>query len=85
MSDSLRHRNLGRFFVMKEHIDNRLDKVKQVMEKMVVLEARFSMDLKRFDYVAISDLFENVIEGEMIPSYKLYFKNNKLVAEKVLG
>jgi hypothetical protein len=84
MKETLKHRRLGKFFVKKEFINDKLDKVKEVLSHMVVIEARYTNEHNRFDYVSICDLFDEVKDGEMVPWYELFFENKKLKARKMV-
>ena len=84
MKTELKHKELGRFFVKKEHVNSKFNKVREVLSKMVIIEARYSAERDVFDYVAICpELFAPIADNEPVPSYSLSFEGKQLVAKKV--
>ena len=50
-------------------IEDYPDQVKEIMSHCIIVEAKFNWVNQNFDYIAISDLFHECIEGAPIPKY----------------
>lgn len=80
---TLTSRRYGRFQITFDIINSRPDKVQEVMGNMIVVNAEPNYVEKSIVYVALSNIFEEVNEGQAIPDYNLSFDGGKLKATRV--
>jgi hypothetical protein len=64
-----RPRNLGRFKVPLELLEESLEAIKEMLTGCVVLRSECLYHLNAIEYVAIHDDFALVAEGDEVPSY----------------
>lgn len=75
ISDSLR---LGKFVLRNDIIvGTELSLVKKVMRHFVVIEAKPNFESRMTTYVAYSDLFREIKEGERVPAYEVHVASSK--------
>lgn len=80
---TLTSKRYGRFKISFDQINNVPDKVMTVLGNMIVVQSEVNYVLGAIVYVALSDIFEVVEDGQKIPDYNLSFENNKLKATKL--
>ena len=76
-------RNLGKFTIPAPLIQRSPDLVKQIMGSCIVLDADFQVWSQNIEYVAMSDSFEKVDEGGVIPTYVATITGDELTWENV--
>lgn len=77
---------IGKFSISHELVHFSPEEIKKVMGECVILRAEFMYASGHFEYVAISDLFEEVPEGCMPPEYLIEVNpQGKLSANKIKG
>lgn len=69
-------RKFGRFFIARFLLDYNPNIVRQIMNNMIILEARYSYDRDGIEYLAISDLFAPVNSGDRVAEYDIEFNVN---------
>lgn len=84
-----RKRRIGRFKINGEFLDsaennpNTFNRLKQLFGQMIVIDARqardeqFNLYLDMKQYIAVSELFDEVAKGELIPEYVFIFHAEK--------
>ena len=75
----MNNRNLGRVNIPCEFIDNEPERVAEVFAllKFIPLRAEWLDYKKMIEYIAISDQFEHVPLGKLIPEYQLKISQDK--------
>ena len=63
-STKLNFNRKGSFYISEETMVHHPDLVRDIMDKVFVTRCEFNYAARRFDYVAISDLFEEVEAGK---------------------
>lgn len=66
----------GTFEIPKRFIEEYPNVVRQVMNDIIIVDARYRMDCDVIIYMGISDMFDEVQEGEYAPHYHLEFNIN---------
>lgn len=73
----------GTFEIPKRFIENYPNVVRQVMNNIIIVDARYRMDCDIIVYMGLSDMFDEVPEGEYAPHYHFEFNvNNGVKAVK---
>ena len=73
----------GTFEIPKRMIENFPNIVRQIMNNIIIVDARYRMDCDSIIYMGLSDMFEECPEGEMASHYQLEFNiNNGVKAYK---
>lgn len=80
---TLTSKRYGRFKIEFELINNKPEKIREVLGNMIVVQAEPDYVLKSIIYVALCNLFEELPEGTKIPDYNLSFEGGKLKATKL--
>jgi len=80
---ALKTRRYGRFQIQFDMINDKADKVQEVLSNMIVVQAEPNYAMGGVVYVAIGNLFEEIPEGQKIPDYNLSFELGKLKATKL--
>ena len=82
-----KNRRYGKFRIDRKFIESYSETIKQVMGQCIILRAEFMAMHGHIEYQAISDLFDEVSEGDIIPEYRIRMvtegKNVKWMFEKV--
>jgi len=75
MSKTTQERRLGKFVIHRSLIvdDTRGVMLREIMGRMLVIRAELMMDSDNVEYVAFSDLFDPLGEGEKVPWYAIYY------------
>ncbi len=80
---TLDSKRYGRFQIKFDLINRLPDKVQEVLGHMIVVNAEPNYVEKSIIYVAIGNLFEELVDGSKIPDYNLSFENGKLKATRL--
>ena len=76
-------RRIGRFSLAHQLIDRDPDAVQAVMARVIVVRCESMYATDTFDYVALSDDFEMVPAGRVLPEYEVHIKNGGRTIEFV--
>lgn len=80
-SDSLAQRKFGRFIFSREILDAGQTELQKVFSRVIPTSVEYDFATQLFHVTAVSDEFEPVTMGAVIPAYSIYFKqiyNKKL-------
>lgn len=70
----MKHRNLGKFFITPELIDEDPEMLARLLfSQIVVVEAHFNYSMMAFEYTGVSKLFKEVPVGVVAPRYNIMF------------
>lgn len=64
-------RRMGHFKVHEKTIARDRGVVQHLMSRCIILRAEFSYSSQCFEYYAVSDLFDEVPKGQLIPHYEI--------------
>jgi len=73
----MKPRRFGTFEINKTLIEDCPNIVRQLMNNIIVVDARYRMDSDCIVYMGISDMFDICLENEMAPHYILGFTVNR--------
>ena len=75
----------GRFRVSIHLINEQPDDVKKIMAHFIILRAECNFGFDALDYHALSDLFDEVESGYLLPEYEISYnaKTGKVSAERI--
>ena len=62
-------KNIGKFNLPYNDVINQEDYVKQIHSKMIIARAEILPYPIEIEYIALSDLFDPITEGEVVPLY----------------
>jgi len=79
----MRSKKMGKFVISGALIENNPDDVMRLMGRMIVVRAEFIYGPNVVEYTAISDYFEEVEEGLVLPEYQFAFSGNDILPEKI--
>ena len=75
----------GKFSICTDFIVNDPEMVKKIFSNIIIVRAECNYINKTIDYEGISDLFDEIDQGEMIPEYRIIFnkENDSIEVEKL--
>ncbi len=75
------HKRIGRFRISRNLLWRFPEKLREIFDLVVVLEAQMKWEFDSVEYLAISDFFEEVPDGVAAPEYQIstVFDANGLV------
>ena len=77
--------NTGRFIITRRRIVEYPDGVRCVFKGMVVMEARYRMDIDATEYMAEGAMFEPVADGDIAPWYNVEVDANRVATFTIRG
>lgn len=66
-----KHKRIGRFLVTIEFLEKHIDDVQNIMCQCVVIQTNTNYLKDCIEYIAISNHFDEIEIGEMIPEYRI--------------
>jgi len=75
-------KRVGMFTIKDKEIKTNPELCLSVFSNVVVVRAEYMFAYGGIEYTGISDLFEQLIEGDAVPNYELIFENNLFVKAK---
>jgi len=77
----LSKRRRGKFSLTATFIKEFPDAVKAIMQAVVIIEAQYSFDGDRINYIAYSPYFDPVKEGGLLVEYSFLFSTDSLLGQ----
>jgi hypothetical protein len=78
-------KRLGKFSIGRDFIHNNPGIVEDIMGKCIIVGARMKWETDAIHYVAISDLFEEMLDGQEPKIYHIEFVNEYDEAGKIVS
>lgn len=66
----------GKFYISRELFEQGWERLTPIFNDMVVVEARFSFDMRAFEFVALCTKFDEVSDGTPAPWYRVECMRN---------
>ena len=76
-------KRIGKFQIMTHNIEDHPEMVQEIMSKVIVVRCEQRYDTDSIHYTAISDHFEDVELGKMIPEYQVIHDGVKVTFHKL--
>ena len=70
-------RNLGKFLISMELIEDNPKFVQKVMSECIPVRAEMRYDSHAIEYIAMSRFFDIVPQGQVVPEYMIHCMQNK--------
>lgn len=75
---------VGKFYISEALVKNESshNAMCSIMSKMIIIRAEYLFAKQKFEYFAISDLFESNPDGCIVPTYKIIIGTHGFMVEK---
>ena len=83
MSNIVTSRRLGSFEITRDLIETGDTTVMRVMGKCIVVRAEYMFHTNSIEYIAYSEWFRSLSEGEVVPKYEVFNDDGYIYAKEV--